>query len=289
MRWTRERLSARFSRPPVILDGALGTELERRGVPTPAPLWSAAALLDAPETVRQIHRDYVEAGAEILTANTFRTNPRTLAAAGRAADGPALCAIAVDLARRAAAGRDIIIAASVAPVEDCYSPQRTPGLAVLEAEHDLFATWLARAAPDLLLIETIGTLREALAAARAAAKRELPLIVSFVTREDGRLLGGDSLREALLAITPFDPLAVGLNCIPPRGITQQLPALRKLTRRPLIAYGHIGNARPTPGWSFSETLSPGDYALAAAAWVDAGAAIIGGCCGTTPVHLLRSD
>jgi S-methylmethionine-dependent homocysteine/selenocysteine methylase len=280
-------LSARFGRPPVILDGALGTELERRGIPTPAPLWSSSALLDAREAVYTVHREYAEAGAEILTANTFRTNPRALAAAGRAADGPALCAIAVDLARRAAAGRDIIVAASVAPVEDCYSPQRTPGLAELEVEHDLFAAWLARAAPDLLLIETIGTLREALAAARAAAERELPFIVSFATREDGRLLGGDSLREALLAIAPLAPLAVGLNCIPPRGITQQLPALRKLTRLPLIAYGHIGNARPTPGWSFSEALSPDDYALAAAAWVAAGAAIIGGCCGTTPAHVGR--
>src|SRR5207249_4025906 len=68
----------------IVLDGALGTELERRGVPTPLPLWSAQALFDSPDTVRSIHQDYVRAGADILTANTFRATPRTLAKAGRA-------------------------------------------------------------------------------------------------------------------------------------------------------------------------------------------------------------
>ncbi len=287
MRWTRRSLRERLARPPVLLDGALGTELERRGVPTPAPLWSAAALLDARDVVQQIHRAYADAGADILTAATFRTNPKTLAAAGRAADGPGLCAIAIDLARHAAGHRDIVVAASVAPVEDCYSPHRTPSTAALEAEHDLFATWLKRAGADVLLIETMGTLREAVAASRAAASHGLPFMVSFATREDGRLLGGESVRDALQAIAPFDPLAVGLNCIPPRGLSAQLPKLHALTHVPLIAYAHIGNARPTPGWSFSESPDPERYADAAAEWLAGGATIIGGCCGTTPEHIRR--
>ncbi|MCC6642745.1 MAG: homocysteine S-methyltransferase family protein, partial [Deltaproteobacteria bacterium] len=86
----------------MILDGALGTELERRGVPSALPLWSAHALLERPDLVRAIHAEYVAAGAEILTANTFRTQERTLARAGFGARAAELTALAVRLAREAA-------------------------------------------------------------------------------------------------------------------------------------------------------------------------------------------
>src|SRR2546427_6160361 len=80
----QHRLTARLTRGEIVLlDGALGTELERRGISIRLPLWSAQALLDAPDRVREIHEEYVRAGAEILIANTFRTTPRTLGKAGR--------------------------------------------------------------------------------------------------------------------------------------------------------------------------------------------------------------
>lgn len=280
-------LRTHWEQRPLVLDGANGTELERRRVLCPPPLWSAAALRDQPRVVADVHREYAGAGAQIITANTFRTNPRALQTAGLIADGAALNAAAVGLAREATAGRTLaLIAASVAPVEDCYQPERTPDVATLTTEHEQMAEWLAAAAPDLVWIETMGTIREAQAAASAARLYRLPLAVSFALREDGMLLGGESLEEAVAAVEVYDPLAIGLNCVPPDGVTAHLPRLRRCTQRGVAVYAHVGNPRPTPGWSYAQVeVPPERYAEYARQWRTMGANIIGGCCGTTPAHI----
>ena len=279
------RFHARLREGPLVLDGATGTELERRGGDWALPLWSARALLERPDLVVAIHADYVAAGADIIVANTFRTNPRTLQGAGRAADGPKLAAAAVEHARRAAAGHDVFVAASVAPVEDCYCPERVPADDVLRAEHAQLATWLAAAAPDFVCIETMNTAREAGIAAEAIRAQGLPFSVSFVVDEGGNLLGGDTLEAGVVAVRPCDPLAIGLNCIPPRGLTGLLPRLRLATTKPLAAYAHIGNQVPIRGWTFAEEMTPEQYADAAGDWLALGVSVIGGCCGTTPAHI----
>ncbi len=268
-----------------MLDGATGTELERRGVDAPLPLWSAGALVSAPDVVTAIHRDYVAAGADIIVANTFRTNPRTLRAGGRFADGVALNSMAVNLARRAVGRGAGLVAASVAPVEDCYHPERVPSAEVLHDEHEQMMIWLEKAGTDLIWIETMNTVREARAAAEAAARHKLPFAVSFVVRESGALLSGERLEDALAAVEPLEPLAVGLNCIPPRGMSAILPRLRRATACPLSAYAHIGNREPIRGWSFAEDATPAEYADYARVWLDMGVSVVGGCCGTTPAHI----
>ena len=267
-----------------MLDGATGTELERRGVATDPPLWSAAALIACPDTVAAIHRDYADAGADILVANTFRTNARALRAAGRLDEGAALNRLAIELAHRAARGQTLV-AASVAPVEDCYRPDLGPDETTLRREHKQMASWLRDAGSDLVWIETIGTIREARAAVAAIAAAGLPLAVSFTTREDGALLGGEALEDAVAAIEPFDPIAIGVNCIPPDGVTAILPRLRRATNRPLAAYAHVNNDLPTYGWSFSQHATPEEYANCVRRWLELGARIVGGCCGTTPRHI----
>ncbi|MEK7312266.1 MAG: homocysteine S-methyltransferase family protein, partial [Chloroflexota bacterium] len=129
---------SRFSQSnPLILDGATGTELNRRGVDTGLPLWSANALLtdSGLDTLRQIHLDYLNAGAGIITANTFRTHRRALA--GKGYDARELTKRAVETAREAVAqiGNLRYIAGSIAPLEDCYSPQRIPSDAECRTEH----------------------------------------------------------------------------------------------------------------------------------------------------------
>jgi S-methylmethionine-dependent homocysteine/selenocysteine methylase len=184
-----------------------------------------------------------------------------------------------------AVGREVIVAASVAPVEDCYMPERVPDERTLGAEHGLMMQWLSAAAPDLVWIETMGTVREGRAAAVAAAEARLPHVVSFVPAESGSLLGGESLEDALAAVIGTGPLAVGVNCAPPSGVTAVLPRLRDSTALPLVAYAHINNVHPLRGWSYAERCSPDEYAAHAVAWLAAGAAVVGGCCGTTPAHV----
>jgi S-methylmethionine-dependent homocysteine/selenocysteine methylase len=289
----------RLERPPLILDGATGTELTRRGVDTRLPLWSAAALDGCPEIVAAIHADYVAAGADILVANTFRANARTLRRANVLERGAELNRRAVELARSAAvsgarplsaahaahAEAPVLVAASVAPVEDCYRPDLVPDERTLRAEHGQMTGWLADAKPDLIWIETMNTAREAAAAAWAASQAWLPFCVSFVTRESGALLDGSPLEDAVAAVEPYEPLALGINCVPPAGLADALARLRRSTDRPLAAYAHVGNAEPILGWRFSQTVTPAAYFDYARRWRDLGAAIIGGCCGTTPEHI----
>ncbi len=277
----------RFTHVPIVLDGATGTELTRRGVETTLPLWSAAALLSHPEVVLAIHQDYVHAGADVVVANTFRTNPRTLRRAGMLDRGPQLNQLALQLVQQAIRGaqRPILPAASVAPVEDCYRPDLVPPDSELRSEHAQMAAWLADAGAELLWIETMNTAREARSAAAAAADTGLPFAVSFVLREDGALLGGDPLADAVAQVQPFHPVALGINCIPPAGVSSAIGRLRQLTPGILAAYAHLGYAEPILGWSFSGSADPAEYARHAQHWLRLGATIIGGCCGTTPDHI----
>ncbi|MDJ0869310.1 MAG: homocysteine S-methyltransferase family protein [Myxococcota bacterium] len=281
------RLSERLrQRAPLVADGATGTELERRGAHTGLPLWSTHALLDAPELVEAIHRDYVLAGAELLTANTFRTQTRTLARGGAGDRAAELTALAVELARRAAAAGPgpIWIAGSMPTLEDCYRPDLVPPDDALAREHAEHAGNLAAAGCDLVLVETMNSVREARAATRAARDTDLPVWVSFVTDAGARLLSGEPLREALDAITPLEPLAVGVNCLPPRCVAPALPLLAA-TGLPVGVYANLGAPNDETGFTRSDDCSPAELAEAARRWLAAGVRLIGGCCGTTPEHV----
>lgn len=271
---------------PLLLDGALGTELERRGVGCALPLWSGHALLHAPELVRAIHSDYLAAGVDVLTANTFRTQERVLARAGLAGRAAALTSLAVSLAREAVASqpeRAALVLGSAAPLEDCYQPERVPESGVLAREHGRHAANLRAAGVDGILIETMSTAREAVAAARAAADVGLPFVVSFLCGADGRLASGELLAAGLSAVAALGPAGVAVNCLPPSAVSACLPTLAGQAA-PFGVYANLGAPDPGGG-ARSEALDPSAYAAQARGWTAAGARLIGGCCGTTPAHL----
>ncbi len=269
---------------PILLDGALGTELSRLGAPVSAPLWSARAVRERPDLVLAVHRENVAAGADILTAGTFRTQPHLLGAAARGATRRA-----VELAREAASGRPgVLVAGSVAPVEDCWRPDLVPAEADLERLHTLHAGTLAGAGVDLLLLETFGTAREWLAAARAATATGLPVIACATTREDGRLLSGEPPGDAALALLDLSPapVAVGVNCVPARRLAASLALLAAAAPGvPLAAYGNTGLPVDEALGLFTEPVTPEDYAALALSWLALGARILGGCCGTRAGHV----
>lgn len=280
----RERLA---SGAPLLLDSAMGTELQRRDARTSLPLWSAQALLEDPELVWTIHGDDAGSGAEILTANTFRTHARTLAKAGIAERSAELSALAIRLAHQAASlrGREIFVAGSLSPLEDCYRPDLAPDQESLEREHAAQARFLADAGVDLILAETHNSIREAKAAAAAAKATGLPFVVSFVTDGKGRLLSGEPIADAAPALASFSPDALGVNCVPVASLSVDFAVLAaSAPDLPLAAYGNLGLPADGQGWSFTEELDPAAYAQAARAWVDRGARIVGGCCGTTSAH-----
>jgi len=285
-------LRERFSTwPPVVLDGALGTELERRGVRSDLPLWSTWALLEVPEAVESIHREYLRAGAEVITANTFRTQRRTLARAdvpGLEARAAALVELAVSLARRAIAdaSRPTWIAGSAPPLEDCYRPDLAPPSAEAWREHCEHAANLLRAGVDVIAVETHNTIAEASLAARAAAQTGLPFWVSFVCAGGPRLISGDPLSRALDAVRDAGPLAVGVNCLSPAEATACVPTLAR-SGLPFCVYANADRANADRANAEPANADPAadEYVAHARRWLDAGARMIGGCCGTGPDHV----
>lgn len=286
----------RLAQPrPLLLDGATGTELDRRGVDTRLPLWSAGALLSAPQVLEAIHADYLRAGAEILTANTFRTHRRSLAKAGLGERAGDLTRQAVAIARQAAAAPGAgprFVAGSLSPLEDCYSPALVPPAAECEREHAEMAAELAAGGADLILVETMNTIREAAAATRAARATGLPVMTGFVCGSDGRLLSGESVAEAVRAIAPLGAVGLLINCTPATTIEAPFQELRQAAQllaapaRPRVGlYANIGHTDSIKGWESTADVDPAEYARLTAGWLAQGAGLVGGCCGTTPAHI----
>ncbi len=270
----------------LLMDGATGTELQRRRLKLDAPLWSARALLDAAELLLQIHRDYIQAGAQLLTANTFRTHARNLAAAGLAPRAAELTAQAVQLARQAAGGRAWVLG-SQAPLEDCYSPQHVPPEAALEEEHRRMAEHLLQAGADGILVETHNTLREARAAAQAALATGLPVLVSFVCNRHRRLLSGEPLRQAAEEVLALGVSALLVNCVPAPWVGGCLEVLEQVCGKhvPWGAYANTGQPDAQGRWHDTDAQEPSRYVQYARGWLARGARLLGGCCGTTPEHI----
>ena len=271
-------------------DGATGSELERRGIDLSLPLWSSRALIDAPEILAAVHRDYLTAGAEAITTATFRTHRRSLEKAGLGDRAAELTRQAVEIAMRVRDEErpDALVFGSVAPLEDCYRPDLVPDEETCLREHTELMEHLVAAGADLILIETMNQLGEARAAVQAA-RLVAPgkWMISFCTRSDGPpgvLLSGEELAPLLSQLG--DARAVGVNCVAANAIVDQVGLLRgALPETPILAYGNIGHADEDGNWISSDAIHPDDYVAHVATWIDAGATLVGGCCGTTPEHI----
>jgi S-methylmethionine-dependent homocysteine/selenocysteine methylase len=276
--------------PLVILDGPLGTELAARGVATPPPGWSAEAIVHAPEVIRAIHRDYAAAGATVHTANTFRTKRRQVGDAWSD-----LAARAVALAREAVpAGH--LVAGSIAPLEDCYRPDLSPSDA--RSEHRELSRALAAAGVDLILCETFPHVGEALVAVEEALATGLPVWVSFTAGPAADLLTPDEVGRAAREAVARGAAAVLVNCVPAartrafvEHLAQHLAQQLAGAGVPFGAYANAGAPEEGIGWDearrdpVARRRAALAYAALARGWIEAGATLVGGCCGTGPEHI----
>lgn len=292
----------------ILLDGAMGAELVRRGV-----RWRWHGLRTDTEKVRALHEEYIAAGADVIRTNTFQLNSRLylnvfrntdhqhhIGAPGLETRAAELTAEAVALARaaraartaREATDREVAIAGVMAPLEHCFRPDLAPSRDEALPEHAQIARMLADAGVDFLTLESANTIDEARAAAEAALATGLPVWASFVLGPEGEVLSGEALKEGVQALDAMGVEVILINCVPPEDATQALKRARDFTDRPLGAYAHIGRFDP-PSWKFefhpqfseTETWPPDRYAEAARGWRDAGARVVGGCCGTQPDHI----
>lgn len=278
-------------RKTVILDGALGTLLEERGIPTGLPLWSANALIASPAAVGTLHEDYILAGADIITTATFRTTRRMFRRAGLPDRSEELTKLAVSLAekaRDAQPDRGVIIGGSMGPLEDCYRPDLVPPDDEIREEQTEHARRLAEAGVDVLLLETFGTIREVRIAAEAANATGKEFVVSFLVTVHGTLYSGETIQDAVEAVLPFTPAVISVNCVSPRFIHAALEKLLEACEPHSMttgAYANVGLPEQEHGAAFVHDVTPEEYLVFAEEWRLRGLRIIGGCCGTSPRYI----
>ena len=259
---------------PLLLDGPIGTQLGAQGLSLTAPLWSANALLDDPDAVLQLHQAYASAGADVLTANSFRCQP------GRHPKWHHLLEVSVRLARQAASG-PVRVAGSMAPLEDCYRPDLSPPNAA--ATHRKMAHALVDSGVDLLLCETFPHPREALQAVEAASDTGCETWLMLTAGPFGGLMDPVSFLHCAEEAMAQGASLVGINCTSVGHLDPFLEALRS-SGLPFGISANAGSLQDGLGWASPEEEAAQAYCKHAQSWLDAGAQVIGSCCGTSPEH-----
>lgn len=276
----------------ILLDGATGTELVKRGVPMDSTAWCALALATHPEVVREVHEDYIRAGAQVIITNTFPAAKHVLQEAGAGDRFRELNARAAELANEArenTAEEDVYVAGSISTFPPRLDNSYDPGEQEARDNYAEQAETLAGAGVDLIALEMMRDLEHTGYAVEAAVATGLPVWVGFSCKrdEDGTLTlwGGEGTLADALEDLPLRN--VSLISIMHTQVEDTVPALREIRERwdgPLGAYPHRGEF-VMPNWQFIDTISPEDFAAEAQTWIEAGAQVVGGCCGIGPEHI----
>lgn len=291
----------------VILDGAMATELERRGAILDDSLWSAKILMEAPHLIRQVHLDYFLAGADIAITATYQATFEGFEKRGLSRpEAGGLMRLSVELACEARdefwskktnrAGRlKPLVAASVGPygafLADGSEYRGDYGLTVGELMdfHRSRMGVLAGAGADLLAFETIPCMEEAEALVKLLA--EFPgqtAWLSFSCRDEKCLNHGEPIEEAVaLANTSSQIIAVGVNCTPPGFVEGLLERASNFTEKPLLAYPNSGEGWDAVHKCWLPATAGNNWHELAACWQAAGAKLLGGCCRTTPEDIRK--
>lgn len=294
-----ERLLSK--RKALILDGGMGQELLHRGVTDDPLLWSATALEDNAQVVRELHRDYLNAGANILTTNTYATNIHRFRHDPEPDRFERLNRLAGEIARGVIdeSGRDdAYLAASLPPMRGSYRPDQVLPFQQMLDEYAPQAAILSDYA-DLFLCETMSSSQEGRAAALAAlaAAGSRPVWVSWTLADGGsdRLRSGETLDEAIAALDGLAVTGYLINCCSPESVSAAIPTLCAHDVAVKGAYAN-GFIKVPDSWLIGDgadvlgkriDLDPDAYACHAADWLAAGANLIGGCCEIGPAHIMR--
>lgn len=280
----------------IIIDGATGTEVQRRGVPMDSDTWCAEANLTRPQIVQKVHEDYIRAGAEVITANTYATSPLLFNALGRDRDLLKIDEAAVAIAKRAAKGSAVAVAGSMSTMRPLYAGSDRNNLAVEWPEAEarrLFqrkAEGFAKAGVDLIMMEMMRDGDYALWAIEAALSTGLPVWVGLSAEpgKSGGLQGWGRedwpFEEVVKRLAAARPQVITIMHTSPNDTSEALRIARKHWDGPLGAYPESGYFK-MPDWQFVDIIEPAELVARAKEWRSYGASIFGGCCGIGPDHI----
>jgi len=272
-----------------ILDGAMGSELIKRGLSLPNHIWSAEANIHHPKLVQNIHRQYVDAGADYIITNTFRTTPRAYQKTGLNRNKACQMAEkslmqAVEHAKKAALPSTKIMG-SIAPLEDCYRPELFPGRDAALSEFAQLGHWMAETEVDILILETMNSMEETEAGLCALKGIDLPLWVSFVLKDESHLLSGDRLDDTLNMLNNFQIEMVLLNCNPLGRTKKAVYNIVDNWHGGWGIYPNLGRGEPSADGCITEHESMEKYLSVVEYALSGGASVVGACCGSSPEHI----
>ena len=270
--------------PPLIIDGALGTELMRRGLKLPLPLWSAEANITHQKEVISIHNDYVKAGADIVTTNTFRSTSWSYRRAGfsnKRAMERAKHSL-MNAVESAHASNPSVIVGSVTSIEDCYMPDLFPGTAAAEDSFGETLLWLKEAGVEIILFETMGHLEEIKIALRMA-KDFTTIWLSLILKEDKFLLSGHKTEDVYL-FSKDKVSCLLMNCNSFEKTNTSLQDLKDNWSFDWGIYPNLGLSEPEPDGSMDQKISDKLFSSNIQNYIKQYPNIIGACCGSSPYH-----
>jgi homocysteine S-methyltransferase len=267
-----------------VADGAMGTMLYSRGVYV--NVCYDELNVRQPDVVRDVHRDYIRAGARLVETNTFGANPFKLAHYGLAADTETLNTAAAGIAREAAGGRDVAVLGAMGPLGIRLEPFGETSVEEARTAFARQASGLAAGGVDGFILETFMDVEELRAAVEGVRRvSNLAIIAQMTVGEDGRTHYGTAPADFGPVIAAMDVDAVGVNCsVGPHGVLEAIESLAKVVTLPLTAMPNAGLPREVSGRKMY-MASPEYMASYARRMVEAGARVVGGCCGTTPDHI----
>ncbi len=278
---------------PVIIDGGMGTHLEKSGVPMDDKVWSSRAILTHPDAVRQAHEDFINAGAEVIITNTFSAARHMLEPGGLGDQVKEVNFSAVELARQAqenVADKPVAIAGSVCEWTSSDDLNWHTPTVVGESTREQVEL-LAAAGVDLIALEMCEQIEFSIAATKAAFEFDLPIWIGVSARMHK---GHDSLSVFSYEDMDFENVVKQLSQYPAMimnvmhtavpDVEKALDVVRKYWEGPLGVYPEAGYFN-MPNWQFVDVIEPDELAKAAQTWIDNGARLVGGCCGLGPEHI----
>lgn len=284
-----------------VLDGGLASELEYRGARIDTPLWSAQVLEDEPEKLREVHRAYIDSGAQCIATCSYQVSRMGYIEVGLTAkDADAALLRSVEIARSVVAGfpnRRVLVAGSLGPYGAAlhnggeYTGNYDCSYDDLVRFHreriNIFANAPESQRPDLLAFETFPSLEELRAVGEALDPwPAIEAWFSFSCRDPKHVSHGESVAECTALVASFpQAVAIGVNCVPPSWIPSLIAELRAASSKPVMVYPNSGEGWDAVNRCWIGVSDPAEFGAEAAKWFNAGARIVGGCCRTRPAHI----
>ena len=288
-----------------LLDGAMGTQIRARGYDVPShhsSIWSAQALMDNPDIIKEIHKDYISAGAEIVTTNNYAVTHNLLERENIGHRLEELTSLSIDIAKEAKkeSGKNIKIAASLPPLDTSYRPDLVGDSESIKKKYKEIVD-IVKHRVDLIIIETMSSSSEAFGALEACDDVDIEVWLGYTLQgiRANTLPSGENLMDAINKVKHFDIGAYIVNCGSANITTEAIKLISKEIDKPYGGYANSVNVNLiTDGdeevdnaenlqVENQQLINAIDYSNAAKDWIDNGATIVGGCCGTSPEHIKK--